>query len=192
MGGVNSRPSHPEIAVLLSGGLDSMACAHFYCTLNRSVCGIFVDYGQPAASHELVAASAIARYLNIPLFALAVRAAHPKRAGEIPARNAFLLCLAAMERPASVRALAIGIHAGTPYADCSCEFISSMKAVLSMQSRPLDVLAPFLEWQKADIILYSTERRLPIDVTYSCEAGTIPVCGRCASCLDRRSIDARS
>lgn len=178
--------------MLLSGGIDSMACAHFYCTMGRSVCGIFVDYGQPSADHESLAASAVAQYLSIQLLTLAVRTKQPKTAGEVPARNGLLLCLAAMERPPSVLALALGIHAGTPYADCTGKFLGLAKQLLSLQTRPVDVLAPFLEWQKEDIIAYAVKRRLPLEMTYSCEAGVLSPCGRCASCLDRRRLCARA
>jgi 7-cyano-7-deazaguanine synthase len=95
-----------------------------------------------------------------------------------------------MERPPSVLALALGIHAGTPYADCTGEFLESAKRLLSLQMRPVDVLAPFLDWHKQDIIAYAVKRQLPLNITYSCEEGIVPPCGRCASCVDRRMIDA--
>jgi len=182
--------ARPEIAVLLSGGIDSMACADFYCSMNRCVCGFFIDYGQVAASQEADAAAAIARHLAIPLLDIKVRGARTKRDGEIPARNAFLVCTAAMERPPSVVAIALGIHDGTPYADCSSAFVERMKHLLRLQSTPLDVLAPFLDWQKHDIITFAMKRQLPLELTYSCESGTLPPCGTCMSCLDRREIDA--
>jgi 7-cyano-7-deazaguanine synthase len=183
--------SPPEIAVLLSGGIDSMACADFYRTMGRPICGIFVDYGQAAAQWEAAAASAVAQHLDIRLLKLTISNAREKTLGEIAARNAFLLSVAAMERPPSVLALAIGLHAGTPYSDCTGQFLESAKTVLSYQSKPVDVLAPFIDWRKEDIVAYSLKRRLPIEITYSCEAGSHPPCGRCLSCLDRREIDAR-
>lgn len=182
----------PEIAVLLSGGIDSMSCADFYLSMGRPVCGMFVDYGQAAAQREGAAASAIARLLAIPLLPVTVRGPRGKGTAEIPARNAFLACIAAMERPPSVLAVAFGIHAGTPYSDCSAEFVELAKQLLRLQSTPIDVLAPFLEWEKQEVIQYALKRGLPIEITYSCEAGTLPTCGTCMSCLDRRALDARA
>ena len=178
--------------MLLSGGIDSMACVDFYRNMGRPVCGMFVNYGQPAAGHEAAASSAVAHHFGVQLLTLSVGTMRAKAAGEIPARNACLLCVAAMERPMTVLALAIGIHAGTPYADCSPEFLASAKHMLSLQATPLDVLAPFVDWHKEDIIAYAKKRALPLSITYSCEAGMLPTCGRCASCLDRRSLDARA
>jgi 7-cyano-7-deazaguanine synthase len=186
------RSDRPEIAVLLSGGIDSMACADFYLSMDRPVCGIFVDYGQAATTREAAAATAVARHFAIPLLVITARGPRAKGDGEIPARNAFLACAAAMERPPSVLAIALGIHAGTSYADCSSAFVASAKGLLSLQSIPVDVVAPFLDWQKQEVIEYALKRRLPIELTYSCESGTLPPCGRCMSCLDRRVLDARA
>lgn len=38
--------------ILLSGGIDSMACVNFYKALNYEVECIFCDYGQPASISE--------------------------------------------------------------------------------------------------------------------------------------------
>ena len=44
--------------ILLSGGIDSMACVNFYKALNYEVECIFCDYGQPASisatQHDMV------------------------------------------------------------------------------------------------------------------------------------------
>ena len=169
-----------------------MACADFYCSMDRPVCGIFVDYGQPALRPETAAATAVAAHLRIPLSTVALQTPRAKHAGEIPARNAFLVSVAAMERPVSVLAIALGIHAGTPYSDCSKEFVASATRLLRLQHTPVEALAPFIDWNKQDVIEYALHRQLPIALTYSCEAGVLPPCGVCASCLDRRSFDART
>jgi len=169
-----------------------MACADFYRDMGRPVCAMFVDYGQAAAAHEAPAAAAVACHFNIPLCTVTLRGLRPKAEGEIPARNAFLVSVAAMERPPSVLAIAVGVHAGTPYADCSERFINAAKQLLHFQGTPVDVLAPFIDWQKQEVIEYARRRALPIDLTYSCEAGKLPPCGACSSCLDRRSLDARA
>jgi 7-cyano-7-deazaguanine synthase len=187
-----NQPLRPEIMVLLSGGIDSMACADFYRSMDRSVCGMFVDYGQAAATHEATASRAVARHLAIPLLSVTTQGPSPKGAGEIPARNAFLASLAAMERPSTVRAIAMGLHAGTSYPDCSAQFVEAATALLRLQSSPVGILAPFVDWHKQEVIAYVLKRGLPVNLTYSCEAGTLPTCGTCMSCLDRRALDARA
>lgn len=187
-----NRLRNPEIMVLLSGGIDSMACAEFYRSMDRPLCGMFVDYGQAAAAHEAPAAAAVAHHFNIPLLAVTLRGPRSKGDGEIPARNALLVSIAAMERPPSILAIALGVHAGTPYADCSEPFIAAAKQLLRFQGTPVDVLAPFINWHKQEVIEYARQHALPMHLTYSCEAGTMPPCGTCSSCLDRRSLDARA
>jgi 7-cyano-7-deazaguanine synthase len=50
--------------------------------------------------------------------------------------------------------------------------------------------APFINWNKKMIYHYCKENNVPTDLTYSCENGTIPPCGKCNSCLDRRYLHA--
>lgn len=169
-----------------------MACVHFYQSMGRLLCGIFVDYGQAAAQQEAKASVAVAAHFAIPLVSISVRGPVTKREGEIPARNAVLACVAAMERPCTVTAIAIGIHGGTPYSDCSPTFVSTATELLRLQNAPVEVLAPFLEWHKQDIIDYAVKRQLPVELTHSCESGIISPCGVCMSCLDRRELDART
>jgi 7-cyano-7-deazaguanine synthase len=59
------RGSDPEILILLSGGIDSTACLHFYLGLGRTPFGFFVDYGQSAAAREWQAVCDVASFYNI-------------------------------------------------------------------------------------------------------------------------------
>lgn len=182
----------PEILVLMSGGIDSAACLHFYCAMNRPVGCLFVDYGQAAADHEEHAATSIVEQYGTTLMIRRLSGGAHKSVGEIPARNAFLLSIALMERPVTVRGIAIGIHAGTPYPDCSSRFASLIQEVANLQSVRIDIMSPFLQWNKAEVLAYCERERIPIHLTYSCEAGRSPPCGLCNSCLDRRRIVART
>jgi 7-cyano-7-deazaguanine synthase len=182
----------PEILVLLSGGVDSFACADFYKSMGRPIELLHVNYGQAAERHEHDAAARVAEFLGLPLSHLSLLAARPKEAGEIQGRNAFLVCTAAMEASASVRGIALGIHAGTAYPDCSPAFLECLNALNGLAQPSVRVLAPFLEWNKADVFGYCEERCLPIDLTYSCERGGSVPCGACLSCLDRGGLDARA
>jgi 7-cyano-7-deazaguanine synthase len=161
----------PEVLVLLSGGVDSFACADFYKSMGRPIELLHVTYGQAAGRPEHNAAARIAEFLGLPLSYLRLLDARSKGAGEIQGRNAFLVCTAAMEASASVRGIALGIHAGTTYPDCSPAFLECLNALNGLTLPSVRVLAPFLEWSKADVFGYCEERRLPIDLTYSCERG---------------------
>lgn len=178
--------------VLVSGGIDSAALLDFYTAIQRPIAGLFVDYGQSAARCEFRAATAVCAHYQVSLAIRVIRGGVKKGTGEVPSRNAFLLSLAAMERPDRVWGIALGVHSGTAYADCSGQFVMIMNDVLRLQQRPVEVLAPFAAWSKSDILAYAAARGVPVTQTYSCEQGSDPPCGLCASCADRKELDART
>lgn len=185
----NLRGLNPEVLILLSGGIDSTACLNFYLQLGCTPFGLFVDYGQRAATREWQAVCDVARFYNIPTTRLRWQGTN-KGAGLILGRNAFLITAALMEKPVSISVIATGIHSGTEYADCSPEFVTKMQAVLDMYEKAhVQLAAPFLDWTKADIIKYCSMEHVPIDLTYSCERGS-ESCGDCLSCKDRELVDA--
>src|SRR4051812_42930731 len=106
-----------NVTVLLSGGIDSAACAVFYIKLGYKVSALHVDYGQLARLKERGAARAVAEYLRVPLDVVSIRTARKKADGEIIGRNAFLISLALQEVGTSSQLLAIGVHSGTRYCD---------------------------------------------------------------------------
>lgn len=179
-----------EVLVLLSGGIDSAACLDFYLGLGRKPCALFVGYGQPAESHEEWAARAMADHYKIPISCPRWTGVKTKGSGLISGRNAFLVAAALMERPSSVSMIASGIHAGTDYADCSAGFVDGMQAILDIYSEGVQLAVPFLDWSKAEVFEYCLRREVPLELTYSCEAGSSPPCGRCLSCMDREALDA--
>jgi len=175
--------------VLMSGGIDSAACAAFLAEQGNSVRGVLVDFGQAAAALERQAAHALAAQMQIPLTTYSVSGGLPYSAGELLGRNAFLIFSALFLTRQKNGLLAIGIHAGSPYYDCSPPFFSSMAQLIAEHTDGRVILiAPFLEWSKGDVLQYFLSSGLSIDLTYSCEAGTEPPCGACASCRDRRAL----
>lgn len=186
--------SSSEVLVLLSGGLDSTACLRFYIDLGRPTCGMFIDYLQPAANREGRAAREVADYFGVPLYMAQWRGQiKKKQPGVVVARNAFLLTAALMERPESVTAIALGIHAGTQYADCSRDFIDQMRITFDIYSGgSVHVVTPFVDWSKSEVWEYALSSNVPIDLTYSCESGTTPSCGHCLSCIDRAGLESHA
>lgn len=180
----------PEVLILLSGGIDSAALVAFYSTQQVPLLGLHVDYGQAASVPELNAARSIASHYAVTLQEVQLRGVARKTTGEIRARNLLLLAAATIEAPSSVWGVAIGIHAGTTYKDCSPDFLSLSNEVLKLQSEPVTVLAPFLTWHRSTILAFCREHAVPIHITYSCELGTVPPCGACSSCKDRETLDA--
>ena len=178
-----------EVLVLLSGGIDSSACLQFYGEIGRPPAALFVDYGQAAAPLEAAAAQSVAAYYSVPFLSLKWSGYQTKHAGLIPGRNSFLISAAVMERPLSVSIIAIGVHSGTGYPDCTQSFLDAMQGALSVsENHSLQLAAPFSSWTKPDIIDYCRLRNVPLELTYSCERGTEPPCGGCLSCKDRSSF----
>jgi|SRR5208282_5692615 len=175
--------------ILVSGGMDSAACIDFYQRQGFAVSGLHMTYGQPAAQHEATAATTIAHHYRIPLTFVQLVGGRPKTDGEILGRNAFLLFSALTEIEAFSAILALGVHSGTPYYDCSSNFISAVQSIIDGQcDGRIRVVAPFLEWTKKEIWDYCIEHSVPIDLTYSCERGLDHPCGSCLSCRDMEAL----
>jgi 7-cyano-7-deazaguanine synthase len=180
-----------EVLILLSGGIDSAACVDFYIDIGRKPCGLHINYGQPASGKEAESAKAIADYYSIPLFYSRWEGYVAKTVGFINGRNSFLIAAALMERPQSVSVIGIGIHGGTVYQDCSGDFLAKMQNVIDQyENGKVQLSAPFLDFSKSEIYSYCIKRRIPIELTYSCETGSTPPCGKCLSCKDRELLNA--
>ena len=176
--------------VLLSGGIDSAACAHFMQS-KYNLQAIFVDYGQPALECEREASSKIAKLLDVELISAAFRVPIAIQTGEVPARNGILALLALSVSKPDTAIIAMGLHAGTPYYDCSQAFAHSIDIIIQEYSTGrTSFFAPFLRWTKNEVFEYCRTNRVDLSSTYSCEAGTLPPCGQCLSCRDRARLYA--
>ena len=176
--------------VLLSGGIDSACCAHWYASAGYTVTGLFIDHGQHARIYEGRAAADLARALSIDLRMLSIEGLAP-RVGNIKGRNAALLLLALMHSSFECGVVAIGVHAGTAYEDCSPVFVDEMQRVFDLYSYGrIRVGAPFLHWSKHEILSYARSASIPLDKTRSCERETSQPCGQCLSCRDLEALRA--
>lgn len=177
--------------VLLSGGIDSSACIQYYQENGFEVEGLFVDFGQLAVSRERKAVTRITKHYNIKSSVLTNKGFPPFRDGEIQGRNLFLVSSALMFLKSRHAIIALGIHAGTNYIDCSELFVQKLNVILDMYSSGKTTLgAPFLSFTKAEIFEYSKIKGLPVELTYSCELGLQQPCGKCSSCKDLRTLYA--
>lgn len=176
--------------ILLSGGLDSTACVHYYLNQGFDVEGIFVDYGQKAREKELSSARTIASHYGIKFSDCECGVPREHGQGEIVGRNAFLVFAALLARPEFRGIICLGIHSGVPYYDCSEVFARNLNRLLEGYTDGQVVLdTPFLRWDKRMILEYCKDNNVPIQLTYSCEVGSDPPCGKCMSCCDRRALD---
>ena len=185
IGSGNSEPG--TFLILASGGVDSSTLIWLSAQQGLRPTALFVDFGQPAAEAENEAVENICDSLGVPWRVARYSGANID-AGEIRGRNAFLLHLALLEFPSSSGVVALGIHAGTGYRDCSPEFMAVMQNSYEFHSRgAINATAPFLNWTKQDIFCLASNLNVPFALTHSCEADNHP-CRQCQSCLDRRML----
>jgi 7-cyano-7-deazaguanine synthase len=177
------------VEVLVSGGIDSAALLAFYVRRRFNVQALFVDFGQPAAKQELFAARAVCKHYGVRLSIMSVKSQAVFSVGEIAGRNAFLVLAAILVCGTQPGMIAIGIHEGSPYYDCSEGFLKGIQTVIDgYAAGKIRVVAPFLNWSKQTIWEFCKKVGVPVDSTYSCEKGGVRPCGRCLSCKDREAL----
>ncbi len=208
-----------KVVVVYSGGLDSTVVLYHLRAAGHELKALSVNYGQRHHARELAAADAICSLLGVErrtvdLTALVgffgnnaltrEGAAIPEGAyaaetivvTAVPNRNMVLLSVG-LAWVASLRfdAVAFGAHGGehTNYPDCQPPFVDAMdRAAQVCDFRALRVLAPFAHGVKADIVRRGAELGVPFELTWSCYAGGTVHCGRCSTCIDRRSAFANA
>lgn len=180
-----------KIYLLVGGGTDSAALIDFYRSRKANINGIHFNYGQPSFSGEQRSVNALAEYYQISISSvdLGITINHDK--SEYRCRNATLLMAAASTFSAKQSILSLGIHSGTPYYDCSPQFLRDIQRLFDGYfGGTVQVEAPFLDFTKQDIYEYCRINRVPVEITFSCERQSDRPCGKCPSCIDRRMLDA--
>lgn len=174
--------------VLLSGGVDSAVVLALLSSGAQPANAVWIHYGQPAASAERQASKVLAAYYGATWAELVVTGLAPPTAGEFPGRNDMLIALAAASAPG--RCLAIGVHAGTSYADCSPSWLGEWQRLLTVEHYgTVRLLAPLADLSKAQVYALAGQCGIPVGLTHSCETSVVP-CGTCLSCKDRQAIHA--
>ncbi len=211
-----TRPPDP-VAVLCSGGLDSVVLAAHECR-DRDVQPIYVSVGlawetdERRALERLAATPAFSRHLK-PVVTLDVtmrdvyREGHWAITGTPPAyntpdedvylagRNVILLAKAGVYcSTVGIRRIAIGPLAGNPFPDATPAFFTSLATALSLGlARPISIVAPFAELEKADVVRLGVSLGVPLELSLSCMNPRDGVhCGLCSKCRERRDAFAEA
>lgn len=84
----------------------------------------------------------------------------------------------------------IGAHAddaaGDAYADCSLEFIDYINKAIKRGTYNLcEIVAPFVNENKAEVVKTGLKLKVPYELTWSCYQGADKPCGKCGTCIDR-------
>lgn len=109
----------------------------------------------------------------------------------VPFRNGlFLSSAASIAISKECEVIYYGAHsddaAGNAYPDCSDEFNHAMSdAIFIGSGKQLKIEAPFVNWNKADIVKKGIELNVPYEYTWSCYEGADKPCGKCGTCIDR-------
>ncbi|MGC0339092.1 7-cyano-7-deazaguanine synthase [Streptomyces sp. SLBN-8D4] len=204
-----------RIVAIVSGGLDSVVLAHHLVDQGNDLLMLSIDYGQRHrkehefarrtadrlnADYEVVDLRNIATML--PGYSLTdskvdVPDQHytaPGSVNVVPNRNVILLSVA-FGRAAAEKAdkVAIGTVAGDDATapDCSRAFIdafNTMERVATAGYAPegLEVVAPFIDMPKHEVINVGERLGVPWQETWSCFNNYESQCGLCAACQDRR------
>lgn len=188
-------------AVLLSGGIDSVALAYWH----RPAVAITVDYGQVAAPAEVRAAAAVADALHLRHEIIradcsavgcgdmdAARRAAPVAAVSSewwPFRNQLVVTLAAGRAISlGVRSLLLGtVRSDSRFADGRPEFVESLNRLLAVQEGELGLLAPAIDLSSADLVRASGISLDLLAWSHSCHVSE-NACGRCRGCLKRGEV----
>lgn len=183
------QAAQTDVAVLAGGGIDSSLCIHLLSQRGNKVRPLHIDYGQPAALHEWQAVQRIAEHFLVVPEQISIKAPLPICLGEVPGRNAALIFLALMHLRSSERLICIGIHAGTPFYDCSQQFFAVVERLVAEQTDSrVRLVAPLLDLHKPEIVTLARANAIPLDATYSCQIGSLDPCGECWSCKDRKAL----
>jgi 7-cyano-7-deazaguanine synthase len=156
-----------DILILFSGGIDSTACLNYFLKRKDNVNLLYFIYGQPNEQLERKAAIAVASYYNLKLNIINIEGCSVSE-GMIPGRNAFLLSLSLLKVPFKNGGVAIGIHDHSIYSDCSESFLNLMQNIFNIyHDGCIKILAPFIHWDKGDIINYAKSEKIPLELVYS-------------------------
>ncbi|MFJ1662420.1 7-cyano-7-deazaguanine synthase QueC [Streptomyces anthocyanicus] len=207
-------PRHAVL--IFSGGLDSAVTAYKLRSEGVTLSLLSFNYGQRhvkelayaanladqlGVSHDVVDLTSLGRVLGGSALtdpAIAVPLGHYRaetmRSTVVPNRNAILLEIAAGAAVAAgADAVAFGAHAGDHaiYPDCRPEFFTlierSMKAGNEGHiAADFQLVAPFLNLTKADIVREGARLGVPFEMTWSCYEGGEMHCGACGTCVERR------
>ncbi len=117
----------------------------------------------------------------------------------VPFRNGLMLSAAAALADSIYENeecdIYIGAHAddaaGNAYADCSTEFVDAMAKAINIGTyEKINIIAPFVNSNKAGIVKKGLELKTPYELTWSCYEGKDTPCGKCATCIDRAAAFA--
>lgn len=114
----------------------------------------------------------------------------------VPFRNGlFLSAAASIAISKGCDVIYYGAHAddaaGSAYPDCSTAFNDAMnQAIFEGSGKQVHIEAPFVTWNKSDVVREGLRLKVPYELTWSCYEGKEKPCGKCGTCIDRAAAFA--
>lgn len=180
-------------AILLSGGMDSIALAYW---MHPEV-AITLDYGQRSAEAEITAASQVANILSMEHHVLGIDCSS-LGSGDLvgttpignapvsewwPYRNQMLVTLALMKAiQLGVCELMVGsVKTDAQHTDGTAAFYEQLSKLVLMQEGSIKVTAPAIEMTTVELVKRSGIPENILMYAHSCHTSNHP-CGRCHGC----------
>lgn len=190
--------------ILLSGGLDSLACLAMTREKYNCELAITFDYGQKALDKEIEASKKICEFYNvehkiikldflkdITQTALVSEKEVPQdydmKAVWVPNRNGLFLNIAGSFADSyGYNYIIIGANKeeGKTFPDNTLEFAKRVEAEFEFSTliQP-KILIPLIEMDKEQIVKTVIDLKAPLELVHSCYLGGEKNCGKCESCL---------
>lgn len=193
--------------MVLSGGLDSTTGLYWAIKNSEHVEAVFFNYGSHHNPREHACAVKTCEKLGIKLHEVKISLDGFKSSlldGEVPEgnyndenmkstvvpfRNGIMLSYAAgLAESLGLDTIVLGNHAGDHfiYPDCRPDFIENMKnAIRFGTNNAVELVSPFCNITKTDIVKIGAELGVDFSNTYSCYKGGEIHCGKCGTCRER-------
>ena len=205
-----------KVVAIVSGGLDSVTMAYELVRRNYEIILISYNYGQRhkkeimyakkcaenlGVQHHIVDLQVLSNLLggsSLTSEEISVPDGHYAeesiRITVVPNRNAIMINIAtALAVSMKCDYVATGVHGGDHYIypDCRPEYIVAQTEALRLAnsgfvSNEFEVLAPFVNIPKDEIVKIGEAIGVPWLETWSCYKGGEIHCGSCGTCFERR------
>lgn len=201
------------ICLALSGGMDSatlLGLIKDFYKYKRIYCLGF-NYGSKHNKYEIECAKKLAKHYDVEYTLLDMSfinklfVSNLLQSGEdipeghyndetmsktvVPGRNIiFASILAGYAWSKNCKDIALGVHFGDHhvYSDCRKEFIKSLDTCLYLGTdRRVNVISPFIDINKKEILEIGTRLNVPYKITRTCYKDQVDSCGKCGSCVER-------
>lgn len=190
--------------------MDSTLAAYMMRDAGYEIIGLHFNYEQRTQTKELEAFHSICKQLevkdpyvvNLDFFSSIGASALTDKNIEVPTsgieegvpvtyvpfRNGIFISIAtAIAEKEGAEVLSIGVveEDSSGYPDCRESYIESMQRSINLGTKDetvLEIKMPLVHLQKSQIVQEAVERKVPLELTWSCYQSEEKACGLCDSC----------